>query len=266
MPDDPTNPNEWLPVAEAAAAAGVPVRSVYRWSKAKKLPTRREGGKTIVLLAEVQRLAAARDDSAATGAVPPAEFAGTPAGARADTGTMAGTVALVAPRAVPMPTSGPASDGALAQAAFALFEEGGQPMDLVRERGTLPEVALKLWTQWRSLRDAGGDKERRTVGDRLASLEKLGAALEQRLAKLEPVVGENGTLSNRMDWTEDQLSGLAALKQAQAELARLVGSLPVPRRQNCKCDSCGETGLVAVRIRCTACLHEDWWGFHAPKK
>lgn len=36
-------PSEWLPVADAAAAAAVPLRSLYRWIERKRVPTRQEG-------------------------------------------------------------------------------------------------------------------------------------------------------------------------------------------------------------------------------
>ena len=36
-------------------------------------------------------------------------------------------------------------------------------------------------------------------------------------------------------------------------------------RESFTCNNCGAKGLVAVRIHCTQCGAEDWWGYHAKK-
>ena len=58
--ETPTPAPEWLPVPNAADAAGVPVRSLYRWIKRKRVPTRQQDGVTVVQVADVRAYAARR--------------------------------------------------------------------------------------------------------------------------------------------------------------------------------------------------------------
>ncbi len=60
-PTEGTPPTpEWLPVPDAATAAGVPVRSLYRWIEKKRVPTRQQDGVTVVQVSDVQAYVARR--------------------------------------------------------------------------------------------------------------------------------------------------------------------------------------------------------------
>lgn len=160
----PPSQPEWTPVAEAAHAAGVPPRTVYRWIKEKRLPSRREGKALLVDLSAVLVLAQDR----AIGAP------------------------LSAPGADALPTRGTAGkvvqplavDGQLAGQVFALFDEGVAAIDVVRRLSLAPQTVQDLHRQYTSLRDLGGGGQL-SIADRVAAVEKEQAALRQGQKKLD---------------------------------------------------------------------------------
>ena len=145
MADRRNQQQEWVSVPDAARTAGVPPRSVYRWAKAKRLPTRRQDGVVFVDADAVRHLASARSATAVVSG-----SAGTPA--------MAGKVAQD-------------GDGELASRLFEAFERGEAPADLVRSEKVRPDVALAAWRQWHDLREAGG-RGQPSLGDRAKALEE----------------------------------------------------------------------------------------------
>lgn len=163
----------WVPVSDAALAAGVPERTAYNWQKAGKLPSRRVGGVQVVHLGTVRRLARER---AGDTQQPPA---------------------MPAPAAPPARPGGGREqlDGEQAAILFAEFEGGATPLDLVRVHRLSPALVRAAWREFTTLRDAARDVR----VDRLAAVEetvhRLGQAvfndaLPDRVADLSRMLGE----------------------------------------------------------------------------
>ena len=81
------------------------------------------------------------------------------------------------------------------------------------------------------------------------------ANTQYRLESLESIVQE---LRERCDALETQVEEMKEFK------VRVIGTPALGLKKHFKCD-CGASGLVALRIKCTACDKETWWGWF-PKK
>lgn len=250
----PTPTPEWQPVPEAAVAAGVPVRSLYRWIEKKRVPTRQERGTTVVDVAAVRSYAARRAALKASGAR--AGIADTSAvtmptmalvrGGDAGSDRARGierTGASGTPPTVTRPaltTSGNAtpatSDAELAADVFTRFEEGDTPVDVVRDMRIPPERVRALHREWTDLRAMGGGGGP-SIADRLAEL-------EHRLKGLEE------SISTQMLGADN--IALEALERVQA-LERRLASTPLPSAETFTCPSCRTHGRVAVPVSCGHC-------------
>jgi hypothetical protein len=77
------------------------------------------------------------------------------------------------------------------------------------------------------------------------------AAIEQQLASLE----------TRLSNLETELEILEIIESSlQAIEARMEGTPALGLKQHFKCQ-CGASGFVALRIQCTKCGRETWWGW-----
>ena len=226
---EPTPAPAWLLVPDAATAAGVPVRSLYRWIEKKRVPTRQERGTTVVDVAAVRAYAARRaalkesgaragiaDTSAVTAPTPRPVGTGD-----AGTGTARGIertgVSGTPPNATrpPLAPSGGAtpatSDAELAAEVFGRFEEGDPPVDVVREMRIPPERVRALHREWTELRAMGGGGGP-SITDRLAELESRLKELTETLPfeVMSVEVNANnaiGRLEGRLEVLERRLAG-----------------------------------------------------------
>jgi hypothetical protein len=216
---------EWLPVPDAASAAGVPVRSLYRWTEKKRVPTRQERGTTLVDVAAVRAYAARRAAFKETG--PRAGTAGTNADTapaivpvrRDGTGsgmqeTRASGTPPSATRQAPTASGNAGStttDADLAAEVFTRFEEGDTPVDVVREMRLSPDRVRSLHREWMELRALGGGGGP-SVAERLAELERQLKELMERLPfeMMGVEINANaaiGRLDGRIDALELRLAG-----------------------------------------------------------
>ncbi len=65
------------------------------------------------------------------------------------------------------------------------------------------------------------------------------------LAQLDIVIKDVQTLSARLERVLQALSGTAGYRL----------------RETFECSSCGQKGHVAVKVKCTNCENEMWWGW-----
>ncbi len=226
---EPTPAPAWLPVPDAAAAAGVPVRSLYRWIEKKRVPTRQERGTSVVEVAAVRAYAAhraalkesgARAGSADTSADTAPTIAlvrGGDTGSDRARGTERTGVTGTPPSAtrLPLTASGNAgsttTDAELAAEVFGRFEEGDTPVDVVREMRIPPERVRALHREWTELRAMGGGGGP-SIADRLAELEsRLKELMETMPFEVISVeVNANtaiGRLEGRLEVLERRLAG-----------------------------------------------------------
>jgi hypothetical protein len=137
-----------------------------------------------------------------------------------------------------------------------LLRQGWKPTELV-ELGFPKSVVTRVRRQLRDEKAAQGagtgTAAPRGVGSAQPSAvsPKTMTAVDQRLASLE---GEIDKLTGRMETLE---AASVALKNIEV---RLEGTPALGLRHRFKCD-CGASGFVAVRIECTKCGRETWWGW-----
>ena len=216
---------EWLPVPDAASAAGVPVRSLYRWIEKKRVPTRQERGTTLVDVAAVRayaaRRAALKESGARAGiagtnavtapAIAPVRRDGT---ARGMEETRASGTSPSATRQGPTASGNAgsaATDADLAAEVFTRFEEGDTPVDVVREMRLSPDRVRSLHREWMELRALGGGGGP-SVAERLAELERQLKELMETLPfeMMGVEINANaaiGRLDGRIDALELRLAG-----------------------------------------------------------
>jgi hypothetical protein len=248
---EPTPAPAWLPVPDAAAAAGVPVRSLYRWIEKKRVPTRQERGTTVVDVAAVRAYAARRaalkesgasagsaDTSADTAPTPRPVGTGDAGSDRARgierTGASGTPPTVTRPALTTSGNATPATSDA--ELAAARFEEGDTPVDVVRDMRIPPERVRALHREWTDLRAMGGGGGP-SIADRLAEL-------EDRLKGLEE------SISTQMLGADN--IALEALERVQA-LERRLASTPLPSAETFTCPSCRTHGRVAVPVSCGHC-------------
>jgi len=124
----------------------------------------------------------------------------------------------------------------------ALSAEAVPPTELAQDPDILQHrKALALANYRQAIRRALEPTE---LEKGLAALEKQMAALNERVdrmgERLDEVFGKFKALRDELD----------------ADPASNLGT-------EFTCEGCGASGLVAVRIRCTRCGVEDWWGYHS---
>jgi len=78
---------------------------------------------------------------------------------------------------------------------------------------------------------------------------------QQRLESLEQTIQ---AMHERCDALETQVEKIKEFK------VRVTGTPALGLKKHFKCD-CGASGFVALRIKCTTCDKETWWGWF-PKK
>jgi hypothetical protein len=80
-------------------------------------------------------------------------------------------------------------------------------------------------------------------------------------AESHPQPVESGSLEDKTRWLESRVKVLETINAEIEELkTRLDGTPALGLRQRFKCD-CGASGFVAMRIQCTKCGKETWWGW-----
>ena len=100
----------------------------------------------------------------------------------------------------------------------------------------------------------------------VVSLETRVSALSSRLAELELKIAklENGDSADRKASTAESKAASQQVQHISRQLEIILEGLWDTPDYNIgrtfSCSSCGSTGVVAVRVKCTKCNHENWWG------
>ncbi len=110
------------------------------------------------------------------------------------------------------------------------------------------------------------------------SLKGLVAKLEERLGVVEATEKRSQDLGRELAEVKAAVSQLQQLLQALAAYSQktagqiegvstnLQGTPVYGLQKSFTCGHCQSKGNVAVRIRCTGCGQESWWGYWPPKK
>ena len=169
--------SEWVPVAEAAGTASLPVRTVYNWVESESIESRQRDGVTVVRIDEV--MARASERSAVSSGAPQLPALASPANEPAGD---AGIDASPSPPSI--------SSAALPTDLFAhligLLEKGMALQTIVRELHLSPELALEAKRQYDRLVAASGQPSLLEQFNSIAQrLEGRMDQLESRMAEIE---------------------------------------------------------------------------------
>jgi len=127
-----------------------------------------------------------------------------------------------------------------------LLRQGRKPKELI-ELGFPKSVVTKVRRRLKEEKAAPQSKTKEggtietPLEPRAGCLESNVQELQSRVEVLETIVAELCDIENRLDGTP---------------------ALGLKHRFNC---SCGASGLVAVRIKCTKCGQETYWGWWPEK-
>ncbi len=125
---------------------------------------------------------------------------------------------------------------------------------------TVREEQSRLVSEIKTVVDNIHDQSDQSVHIELASLSERMANLETDTDKFEQYRKsfETALMANR----QLQLAQSQAVNtQLKTITQGLKNTLAYDIKKNFKCDCCGADGAVALKIRCTHCEKENWWGW-----
>jgi hypothetical protein len=80
--------------------------------------------------------------------------------------------------------------------------------------------------------------------------------------EMTPVLQKLESLESKIQQLESRVEASEALGAELADIeTRINGTPALGLKHHFKCD-CGASGYVALRIKCTKCGRETWWGWH----
>jgi chromosome segregation ATPase len=130
------------------------------------------------------------------------------------------------------------------QASFAADREAREEQArLLSEMKTIVE----------GLKDRAGQSEVEGLTERMAAVEANSEKFEQYRKAFETALMANRQLQLAQSQTVN--TQLKTITQG------LRNTLGYDIKKNFRCDSCGADGAVALKIRCTHCEKENWWGW-----
>jgi hypothetical protein len=103
-----------------------------------------------------------------------------------------------------------------------------------------------------------------TLGAQLAELSLRLAKLELRITKLENNDGFNGQSPGALKSTIQQVRSISSQVEVITEGLRSTPGYNIGKTYNC--NSCRSMGTIAIKVRCTTCDHENWWGWWPQRK
>jgi len=84
------------------------------------------------------------------------------------------------------------------------------------------------------------------------------------LIELERLKDEWQRLPNRVQSLEETVKNI---EEAVLDLMNQFNDLPISNlAQNWTCSVCGSKRYVMVKVRCSCCGHESWWGYRCPEE
>lgn len=119
------------------------------------------------------------------------------------------------------------------------------------------EEQARLMSEMKTMMEGLSDQSARSdlagLNERLANVETTTDKFEQYRKAFETALMANRQLQLAQSQTVN--TQLKTITQG------LRNTLGYDVKKNFKCDSCGADGAVALRIRCTHCEKENWWGW-----
>ncbi len=104
-----------------------------------------------------------------------------------------------------------------------------------------------------------------SLGMQMAELSLRLAKMELRITNLENNIGFSGqSTSESQKSTIQQLRSISSQVEIITEGLRSTPGYNIGKTYNC--NSCRSMGTIAVKVRCTTCDHENWWGWWPQRK
>jgi hypothetical protein len=107
--------------------------------------------------------------------------------------------------------------------------------------------------------------EIQSMGQKIADLSSRLAKIEAAINKLEKKAQSNNEVSaSQMKTAIQQMKNVSS--QVEIITEGLRGTAGYNLNKIFKCNSCKSTGKVAIKVKCTQCGQENWWGWWPKKK
>ena len=142
-----------------------------------------------------------------------------------------------------------------------LLRQGKKPKEL-QELGFPKRVVTRVSRKLRQEKHKPEENPAKTekvisgVGGTAVTSHNEIAKLESRLAAMDSDLKE---LKEQTSELREAVLGAVTPEELEEQLDGTIG-LGLKQRFECQC---GATGLVAMRVRCTKCGRESWWGWFA---
>ena len=103
------------------------------------------------------------------------------------------------------------------------------------------------------------------LGKKISDLSSRLAKIENAINKLEKKAQSNNEVSaSQMKTAIQQMRNVSS--QVEIITEGLRGTAGYNLNKTFKCNSCKSTGMVAIKVKCTQCGQENWWGWWPKKK
>jgi len=142
-----------------------------------------------------------------------------------------------------------------------LLRQGKKPKEL-QELGFPKRVITRVSRRLRQEKHKPTDDLTKTenvvsgVGETAVVTNNAIAALESRLAAMD------SDLKKLKEQTSELQEAVLEAVTSEDLKEQLSGTIGLGLKQRFECQ-CGATGFVAMRVRCTKCGRESWWGWFA---
>jgi hypothetical protein len=104
-----------------------------------------------------------------------------------------------------------------------------------------------------------------SLGNQISRLSVRLAKIEESITKMETKVTNNNQISPaQFKAAMQQIQNVSS--QVEIITDGLRGTAGYNLNKTFKCNSCGSLGVVAVKVKCTKCGLENWWGWWPKKK
>jgi hypothetical protein len=107
--------------------------------------------------------------------------------------------------------------------------------------------------------------EIQSMGKKIADLSSRLAKIESAINKLEKKAQSGNEVSaSQMKTAIQQMKNVSS--QVEIITEGLRGTAGYNLNKTYKCNSCKSAGVVAIKVKCTQCGQENWWGWWPKKK
>ena len=107
--------------------------------------------------------------------------------------------------------------------------------------------------------------EIQSMGRKIMDLSSRLAKIENAINKLEKKAQSSNEVSaSQMKTAIQQMRNVSS--QVEIITEGLRGTAGYNLNKTFKCTSCKNTGMVAIKVKCTQCGQENWWGWWPKKK